>query len=334
MDIKNPEYILEIARQQSVTHAAEKLFVTQSTLSQYLLKLENELGTPLFSREKSGLVPTEAGHVYLHAARAVVQIQNAAEASIAALKKEGFLCVGVSFWGLTLLTGLLPAFKSRFPDITLRIFVDDYAHLKVMMQAGRIDLAVISITEEDDRPAQGAVNLRREELVVALPREAAYCLEHPDAEFISEKQLPQALDTLDFIALDEGASIRRRRECLSCHKRFTTYEMMESLPLVVVKKDGSRQSFDRNKVMSGLIRACEKRPVSVNTLEELVTEIEQVLQNEMEREVSSAMIGELVMERLKKVDEVAYVRFASVYRQFKDINTFMQELNKLLEDRR
>ena len=125
MDIKNPEYILEIARQQSVTHAAEKLFVTQSTLSQYLLKLENELGTPLFSREKSGLVPTEAGHVYLHAARAVVQIQNAAEASIAALKKEGFLCVGVSFWGLMLLTGLLPAFKSRFPDITLRIFEDD-----------------------------------------------------------------------------------------------------------------------------------------------------------------------------------------------------------------
>ena len=214
MDIKNPEYILEIARQQSVTHAAEKLFVTQSTLSQYLLKLENELGTPLFSREKSGLVPTEAGHVYLHAARAVVQIQNAAEVSIAALKKEGFLCVGVSFWGLTLLTGLLPTFKSRFPDITLRLFVDDYAHLKVMMQAGRIDLAVISITEEDDRPAQGSIDLKREELVVALPREAAYCLEHPDAEFISEEQLPQALDTLNFIAPDEGASIRRSEDAL------------------------------------------------------------------------------------------------------------------------
>lgn len=214
MDIKNPEYTLEIARQQSVTHAAEKLFVTQSTLSQYLLKLENELGTPLFSREKSGLVPTEAGHVYLHAARAVVQIQNAAEVSIAALKKEGFLCVGVSFWGLTLLTGLLPTFKSRFPDITLRLFVDDYAHLKVMMQAGRIDLAVISITEEDDRPAQGSIDLKREELVVALPREAAYCLEHPDAEFISEEQLPQALDTLNFIAPDEGASIRRIEDAL------------------------------------------------------------------------------------------------------------------------
>jgi transcriptional repressor NrdR len=132
---------------------------------------------------------------------------------------------------------------------------------------------------------------------------------------------------------DEGASIRRRRECLSCHKRFTTYETMESLPLMVVKKDGSRQSFDRSKVLGGLIRACEKRPVSYQTLESLVIEIEQVLQNQMDREVSSAQIGELVMERLKKVDEVAYVRFASVYRQFKDINTFMTELNKLLEDK-
>lgn len=132
---------------------------------------------------------------------------------------------------------------------------------------------------------------------------------------------------------DEGASIRRRRECLSCHKRFTTYETMESLPLMVVKKDGSRQSFDRSKVLGGLIRACEKRPVSYQTLENLVVEIEQVLQNQMDREVSSAQIGELVMERLKKVDEVAYVRFASVYRQFKDINTFMTELNKLLADK-
>ena len=138
---------------------------------------------------------------------------------------------------------------------------------------------------------------------------------------------------IDSRPAEEGATIRRRRECLACQKRFTTYEIIETLPLVVIKRDGSRQSFDRNKVMSGLIRACEKRPVSVNTLEELVTEIEQVLQNEMEREVSSAMIGELVMERLKKVDEVAYVRFASVYRQFKDIDTFMQELTKLLNDR-
>ena len=131
---------------------------------------------------------------------------------------------------------------------------------------------------------------------------------------------------------DEGSSIRRRRECLACHKRFTTYETMESLPLMVVKKDGSRQSFDKSKLLNGMIRACEKRPVSFSTLERMADEIEQVLQNEMNREIPSARIGELVMERLKQVDEVAYVRFASVYRQFKDISTFMAELNKLLEE--
>ena len=132
---------------------------------------------------------------------------------------------------------------------------------------------------------------------------------------------------------DEGPSIRRRRECLACHKRFTTYETMESLPLMVVKKDGSRQTFDKTKLLNGMIRACEKRPVPFATLEEIANEIEQVLQNEMDREIPSARIGELVMERLKTVDEVAYVRFASVYRQFKDISTFMEELNKLLAEK-
>ena len=132
---------------------------------------------------------------------------------------------------------------------------------------------------------------------------------------------------------DEGASIRRRRECLECHKRFTTYETMESLPLMVIKKDGSRQTFDKSKLLNGMIRACEKRPVPFSTLEEIANEIEQVLQNDMDREIPSARIGELVMERLKTVDEVAYVRFASVYRQFKDISTFMDELNKLLAEK-
>lgn len=132
---------------------------------------------------------------------------------------------------------------------------------------------------------------------------------------------------------DEGSSIRRRRECLACHKRFTTYETMESLPLMVIKKDGSRQTFDKTKLLNGMIRACEKRPVAFATLEEMANEIEQVLQNEMDREIPTARIGELVMERLKGVDEVAYVRFASVYRQFKDINTFMSELNKLLSEK-
>ncbi len=132
---------------------------------------------------------------------------------------------------------------------------------------------------------------------------------------------------------DEGNSIRRRRECLSCENRFTTYETVESLPIVVIKKDGSRQAFDRGKVLKGMIRACEKRPVPLAQLERLTDEIEQNLQNALEREVSSEAIGEQVMEKLKGVDEVAYVRFASVYRQFKDINTFMAELNKLLEEK-
>lgn len=132
---------------------------------------------------------------------------------------------------------------------------------------------------------------------------------------------------------EDSTSIRRRRECLSCQKRFTTYETVESLPIVVVKKDGSRQSFDRNKLLNGMVRACEKRPVSLPALDAVVTEIEQILQNSLEREVRTSHIGELVMERLKPLDEVAYVRFASVYRQFKDINSFMAELNKLLEEK-
>ena len=132
---------------------------------------------------------------------------------------------------------------------------------------------------------------------------------------------------------EDSTSIRRRRECLSCQKRFTTYETVESLPIVVIKKDGSRQSFDRSKLINGMVRACEKRPVSLSAIESAVTEIEQIIQNSLEREVRTSYIGELVMERLKPLDEVAYVRFASVYRQFKDINSFMTELNKLLEEK-
>ena len=138
---------------------------------------------------------------------------------------------------------------------------------------------------------------------------------------------------IDSRPADENASIRRRRECLACGKRFTTYETVESLPIVVIKKDGSRQSFDRQKVLRGMIRACEKRPVSLAELERIADEIEQELQNSMEREIRTADIGEKVMERLRSVDQVAYVRFASVYRQFKDIDTFMAELTKLLAEK-
>ena len=136
---------------------------------------------------------------------------------------------------------------------------------------------------------------------------------------------------IDSRPTDEGQRIRRRRECLQCTKRFTTYEIIESLPIIVIKKDKSRETFNRNKLMTGLLRACEKRPVSIDTLDNMIDEIETIIQNSLDREVSSEKIGELVMEKLKKIDEVAYVRFASVYRQFKDINTFMNELNKLLK---
>ena len=135
---------------------------------------------------------------------------------------------------------------------------------------------------------------------------------------------------LDSRAIDDDTAIRRRRECPRCGRRFTTYERLDEVPLIVVKKDGRREAFDRNKVLHGLIRACEKRAVPMERLESLVNEVERELHGRLEREVSSGEIGEMVMERLREVDEVAYVRFASVYRQFKDINRFMQELQKLL----
>ncbi len=138
---------------------------------------------------------------------------------------------------------------------------------------------------------------------------------------------------IDSRPAEEGATIRRRRECLACQKRFTTYEIIERLPLVVIKRDGSRESFDRVKLINGMVRACEKRPVPLARLEQIADEIEQELQSNLEREISTVEVGEMVMARLKDVDEVAYVRFASVYRSFKDINTFMEELTKLLNSR-
>ena len=138
---------------------------------------------------------------------------------------------------------------------------------------------------------------------------------------------------IDSRPTDEGERIRRRRECIACGKRFTTYEIIETVPVIVVKKDKSREAFDRVKLFNGMLRACEKRPVSIAQIETVVTEIEQELQNSLDREVTSVHIGEMPMEKLKGLDEVAYVRFASVYRQFKDINTFMEELAKLLGEK-
>ena len=135
---------------------------------------------------------------------------------------------------------------------------------------------------------------------------------------------------IDSRPADEGNSIRRRRECLTCQKRFTTYEIIERMPLVVIKRDGSRQAFDKIKIINGMLRACEKRPITMAEIEKMADDIEQELRSRLESEVQSDYVGEMVMDRLKDCDEVAYVRFASVYRSFMDINTFMEELNMLL----
>ena len=132
---------------------------------------------------------------------------------------------------------------------------------------------------------------------------------------------------------EDGSSIRRRRECLNCQRRFTTYEIVESLPVIVVKRDGSHQSFDRNKILNSMIRAFDKRKVDVADLERITTEIEQSIQNTLDREISTDKIGEMVMERLKPIDEVAYIRFASIYHRFQDASSFMQEISKFLDEK-
>ncbi|MDK2901527.1 MAG: transcriptional repressor NrdR [Thermosediminibacterales bacterium] len=137
---------------------------------------------------------------------------------------------------------------------------------------------------------------------------------------------------IDSRPTEEGTAVRRRRECLDCQQRFTTYEKIEEVPLIVIKKDGSREIFKREKILKGIIKACEKRPISLKTLEKVADDVEKELKNTMEREITSEQIGEMVMEYLKDIDEVAYVRFASVYREFKDVNTFMEELKKILQE--
>jgi transcriptional repressor NrdR len=165
--------------------------------------------------------------------------------------------------------------------------------------------------------------LKRNRLAFSSREDFMKC---PYCGFVEDK-------VIDSRPTDENAAIRRRRECTKCLRRFTTYEKVESVPLMVIKKDKTRQSFDREKLLNGLLRACEKRPVSVDDLEKMVDEIEGQILNTLKREITSQEIGEMVMARLKDLDEVAYVRFASVYRQFRDINTFMDELRKLLNEK-
>ena len=138
---------------------------------------------------------------------------------------------------------------------------------------------------------------------------------------------------IDSRPAEDGSSIRRRRECIACQRRFTTYEIVESLPIIVVKRDGTRQSFDRNKILNSMVRAFDKRQVDVADLDRITTEIEQSIQNTLEREVSTDKLGEMVMARLKPLDEVAYIRFASVYRRFQDVNSFISEIKNYLEEK-
>ena len=143
----------------------------------------------------------------------------------------------------------------------------------------------------------------------------------------------QESKVVDSRPAEDGSSIRRRRECIACQRRFTTYEIIESLPIIVVKRDGTRQSFDRNKILNSMVRAFDKRQVDVADLDRITTEIEQSIQNTLEREVSTDKLGEMVMARLKPLDEVAYIRFASVYRRFQDVNSFIHEINNYLEEK-
>ncbi|MDY3304741.1 MAG: transcriptional regulator NrdR [Clostridia bacterium] len=145
----------------------------------------------------------------------------------------------------------------------------------------------------------------------------------PYCEYLESK-------VIDSRQIDDGASIRRRRECLKCEKRFTTYEQVESVPLIVIKKDGKRQSYDRQKLLNGILRACEKTNVAYAQIESLVNEVESSLSSMYDREIPSTEIGELVMDKLKKLNDIAYVRFASVYREFRDVNSFMEELSSLI----
>lgn len=216
MDIKNPEYIVEIARQQGVTRAAEKLFLTQSTLSQYLLKLEAELGTPLFRREQNRLFPTGAGRIYIQAAQDILRIQEAAREGIDALRGQSHIDLGVtSAWGLELLTDILPAFKQRFPAVTLRLEENrNYLEMQAILRAGRVDLAVMAVPPEEDVPAQGYTHLRWEEIVLVLPEGHPFCAAHGKEAAVDEAALSGELRGESFLLSGKNASIRRMQEAL------------------------------------------------------------------------------------------------------------------------
>ena len=215
MEIRNPEYLVEIARQKGITRAAEKLFVTQSTLSQYLLKLEAEVGTPLFLRDQGHLALTDAGRVYVAAAEDILRIQRAAADSVEALRGRGHIDVGVtSAWGTALLADVLPDFRREYPAVTLRITENrSYRQIKAILRAGKVDLAVMAVTPDDDVPAQGYTHLRWEEIALVLPADHPFCRTHRE-ETISPKMLPGELRQEPFLLSCRDSSIRQMEESL------------------------------------------------------------------------------------------------------------------------
>lgn len=208
MDIKYLEYILEINEQRNITRAAENLYVTQSSLSQYLLKLENELGTPLFTRSKSELKPTDAGQMYIQAAKTVVQIRKTLYNNIASLKSTGQICLGISSqWGVQMAADILPEFKEHFPGVTIKIYENKFSQLKAMLSGEKIDIAVMAAGELSDFPFQYE-HLRNEEIVLAVPSSHPFCSIHDPAKPITHVDIINYFRTDSFIFSDEGSTIR------------------------------------------------------------------------------------------------------------------------------
>ena len=213
MEIRNPNYLVEIARQKGISRAAEQLFVTQSTLSQYLLKLEAEVGTPLFLRDQGRLTLTDAGRICVAAAEDILRIERTAEASVAALQNRGQIDLGVtSVWGMALVSDLLPEFRRAYPYVTLRITENrSYRQIKAALRAGRVDLAVMAVTPDDDVPSQGYVHLRQEEIVLVLPADHPFCREQ-DGDTVPRSVLSGALREVPFLLSCRDSSIRRLEE--------------------------------------------------------------------------------------------------------------------------
>ena len=214
VEIKNPEYILAIAQEKNLTRAAEKLYITQPALSQYLLKIEDELGLPLFIRSKGQLTPTEAGTIYLRGAQAVAHAQQMTQTELSALKNGGKLRMAVSTWGLGLMTDILPQIKRKFPLIELELIEQTYDEMWPLMRDGQIDLAISALTDEDDPPAQGAQLLYQEPAVLALPEDHPFCAAHPHDTAISWEAIGQSLRTTSFIFSDAGSTIRKMEDRL------------------------------------------------------------------------------------------------------------------------